>query len=466
MNCRQIFLPLLGLILVLVLPKSALAYHLEAEELTVATMDLSGQTTGTFQPFDVKYRGDGSLVAGDLGTDGVSEIIIGAGHGQEPKIKIYRQEGSLITEFLAYESTLDSGVNVTLCDLTDDGVNEIITAPKYRGTSLIKIFSADGSVVHSGFYAYNESFRGGVSLACGDLDSDGANEIVTGAGVSGGPHIKTFNAAGTQLNETFAGSATENMGVNVAVGDLDADGRDEIIATRAGIGDPTITYFDLKNNKLVFVGSLPGPANYQNGLQLLSADVDSDGRDEIGVTTNGQTTPTIVFYQLTGVIAKEIKPKPSNSVAGITAAGLLADDQLKLITLITAPLTENQPNQFVKVDVSDQTLYAYENTALVKAHLVSTGTTYFPTPYDTTTVSRKLLWHDYSWNYGANDPRNYSLPNVQYNVQFRPHMYLHSAYWHNNFGHRMSHGCVNESLADAGWIYNWINVNATVTVQE
>ena len=216
----------------------------------------------------------------------------------------------------------------------------------------------------------------------------------------------------------------------------------------------------------MFVGSLPGPSNYRNGLQVLSADVDGDGEDEIGISTNGQITPTIIFYKMTGTIAREIKPDPTDLFSGIISAPLEKNGQMHTVFIKTAPLTEDQINQYIEIDVSEQTLYAYENSALVKSHLVSTGTYTFPTPYDTTSVSRKLLWHDYVWSYGVGNPNNYSLPNVQYNVQFRPRIYLHSAYWHNNFGHRMSHGCINQSLVDSGWIYNWVNINATVTVQE
>lgn len=466
MISRLIFVAFIISIIVAIPPSPVLANHLADQNLEVDILDASGVTTVSFNPFDEKYRGDGSLAVGDLGSDGTEEIVVGAGHGQEPKIKVYRQDGSLINEFLAYNPTLDSGINIALCDLTGDGIKEIVTAPKYRGTPQVKIFETDGTVINSGFFAYSESFKGGVSVACGDLNGDNENEIVTGAGITGGPHIKTFNNNGIQLNETFAGSASENTGVNVAVGDLNNDGEDEIITARAGISDPTITYFEQKNGKILFVGSLPGPSNYKNGLQVLAADVDGDHEDEIGIATNGQSTPTVTFYKMTGATAREIKPDLTDSNSAIMAAPLHKNGEIYLVYMKLAPLTEDQPNQFIKVDVSEQTLYAYENSALVKSHLVSTGTYTFPTPYDTTTISKKLLWHDYVWNYGVGNPNNYNLPNVQYNVQFRPRMYLHSAYWHNNFGHRMSHGCINESLVDAGWIYNWADIGATVTVQE
>jgi lipoprotein-anchoring transpeptidase ErfK/SrfK len=72
---------------------------------------------------------------------------------------------------------------------------------------------------------------------------------------------------------------------------------------------------------------------------------------------------------------------------------------------------------------------------------------------------------DYTWNYGVGNPNNYSLPDVKWNMRFRNHYYIHSAYWHNNFGQPMSHGCVNTSIPDAEWIYSWADVGTTVEIK-
>ena len=53
----------------------------------------------------------------------------------------------------------------------------------------------------------------------------------------------------------------------------------------------------------------------------------------------------------------------------------------------------------------------------------------------------------------------YNLPNVPNNMFFYKGYALHGAYWHNNFGHPMSHGCVNEPLANASQIFDWAGPN-------
>jgi lipoprotein-anchoring transpeptidase ErfK/SrfK len=49
----------------------------------------------------------------------------------------------------------------------------------------------------------------------------------------------------------------------------------------------------------------------------------------------------------------------------------------------------------------------------------------------------------------------YNLPNVPSNMFFYKGYAIHGAYWHNNFGHPMSHGCVNEPLASAAQLFEW-----------
>ena len=77
---------------------------------------------------------------------------------------------------------------------------------------------------------------------------------------------------------------------------------------------------------------------------------------------------------------------------------------------------------------------------------------------------RKLRWHDYVWSYGKDDVRNYNLPNVEYNLEFTRHFYIHHAYWHSNWGNPMSHGCVNAPYEGVEWTYNWAEVGTPVVV--
>ena len=69
-----------------------------------------------------------------------------------------------------------------------------------------------------------------------------------------------------------------------------------------------------------------------------------------------------------------------------------------------------------------------------------------------------------TWNYGLNNPDNYDLPNVPNIMPFYGSYTIHGAYWHNNFGRRMSHGCVNLSVKDSKWMYDWSDVGLPVHI--
>jgi lipoprotein-anchoring transpeptidase ErfK/SrfK len=89
--------------------------------------------------------------------------------------------------------------------------------------------------------------------------------------------------------------------------------------------------------------------------------------------------------------------------------------------------------------------------------LVSTGTSQFPTVTGKYHIYVKLL----STTMSGED---YYLPNVPYTMYFYKGYGIHGTYWHNNFGHPMSHGCVNMYTPDAKWLFNWASVGTLVNI--
>jgi lipoprotein-anchoring transpeptidase ErfK/SrfK len=87
-----------------------------------------------------------------------------------------------------------------------------------------------------------------------------------------------------------------------------------------------------------------------------------------------------------------------------------------------------------------------------------------PTPVGTFSVFTKLVADDMrGGSYATGDA--YFLPKVPYVMYFAAGGYaIHGTYWHNNFGRRMSHGCVNANKAAAAWLYNWAPVGTPVKV--
>lgn len=114
----------------------------------------------------------------------------------------------------------------------------------------------------------------------------------------------------------------------------------------------------------------------------------------------------------------------------------------------------------VEVDLTTQTLTAYEGDKVFMQTLISSGK-WFPTPPGAYVVWVKLKASRMTGGEGSD---YYDLPNVPYVMFFYNKdiaksrgFSLHGAYWHNNFGHPMSHGCVNMRIVDAQKLYNWID---------
>jgi hypothetical protein len=77
--------------------------------------------------------------------------------------------------------------------------------------------------------AYDSNFRGGVNVAVGDVDGDGQNEIITGAGPGGGPQVRIFNGRGQVKTSFMAYDSSYHEGIFVAVSDINSDGVAEIL---------------------------------------------------------------------------------------------------------------------------------------------------------------------------------------------------------------------------------------------
>jgi lipoprotein-anchoring transpeptidase ErfK/SrfK len=122
-----------------------------------------------------------------------------------------------------------------------------------------------------------------------------------------------------------------------------------------------------------------------------------------------------------------------------------------------SPSDVNEEGRWIDVDLTNQSAYAYEGSRVVRSFLVSTGTWQHPT------VTGQF--HIYvKYRYADMKGPGYYLPDVPYVMYFYEGYGLHGTYWHNNFGHPMSHGCVNFSIPDAAWVYNFTTVGTLVNV--
>ncbi|MBU1952507.1 VCBS repeat-containing protein [Patescibacteria group bacterium] len=255
------------------------------EEPYVKVFDRQGNFLREFLAYEKEFLGGINLAVADITLDGKVEIIVGPAEGRKPEIRLFNIEGKQINSFMAYDENFGGGVNVAIGDVDGDGTMEIITGAGVGG-HLVKVFTYHNGTYHllsNEFSAYNYNYLLGVKVAVGDLDGDGKSEIITGTESGGGPHVRVFDGNGNLKFSPgfFAYREDLRHGIKVAAGDLDGDGRDEIITgtnTRMG---PHVRVFDPFGNIKFTPGFFAYNEGFRGGVNVAVADLDLDGRDEI-----------------------------------------------------------------------------------------------------------------------------------------------------------------------------------------
>ncbi len=158
----------------------------------------------------------------------------------------------------------------------------------------------------------------------------------------------------------------------------------------------------------------------------------------------------------------------SQSVDGITWDLVAPDEWLdarnvRRVDPHTTPPPGVTANRWIEVNLAEQTVSVYQDDRLIFATMASTGVDRFWTRPGLFQIQQKLVETTM-----ANSVQDdfYYLEDVPWTMYFDQARALHGAYWHNFFGYVFSHGCVNLSVGDAHWLYNWANVGDSVYVYD
>jgi hypothetical protein len=130
---------------------------------------------------------------------------------------------------------------------------------------------------------------------------------------------------------------------------------------------------------------------------------------------------------------------------------------------VSAQTVISDSEKRIVVSLDNQNLVYFEGSKVIGEVKISGGLRATPTPKGEFEVLKKKPLVNYIGP-------GYNFPNTKWNLMFKPgvsgNYYIHGTYWHNNFGHPMSHGCVNVSYADMEALYNWAEDGTKVTVQD
>jgi hypothetical protein len=250
-------------------------------------------------------------------------LVFGADFGNLPELKVFDANTlALKYDSLAYSSSFRGGVRVACADLDGDGYADIITAPGPGGGPLVKVFSGADLSLMFAFNAYDPGFNSGLFVAAGDVNGDGIPDIITGPDAGGGPLVKVFSGKDGSLLVAFNAYATNFLGgVHVATGKLTGTSRASII-TGPGIGGgPLVAVFD--GNGVLQVAFNAYAAAFQNGVWVSAADVNGDGIDEIITGPGVGGGPLVAVFTSAGAVQYTFTAGPATLPSGVRVAGVL-----------------------------------------------------------------------------------------------------------------------------------------------
>jgi hypothetical protein len=278
--------------------------------------DANGNLLYRFHPFPTSFEGGMRVAVADFNADGVPDIVVATGSDPAVKDQVRITDGKTGWQMTGPLGSLNpygpnwfGAVFVAAGNLDGDADNDLVTGADFGGGPHVKVFDGTtGAVMQypnhpeltDGFYAYAPIFAGGVRVAVGDVNGDGRPDIITGAGPGGGPHVRVFDAFTLDeiilntgpgfMHGFYAFAPSDAGGVYVAAGDTNSDGKADVIV---GMGQGSkYRVFSGADGSILQEVSTP----FTTGVRVAAGAFDGDANADI-VTGNGPnfTTEVIVF---------------------------------------------------------------------------------------------------------------------------------------------------------------------------
>jgi len=319
----------------------------------VMVFDHSGRPLAGFLVYSPTFRGGVRVAVGDVNGDQVPDIIVAPGAGPAQRIEIIDgtkldqvqangriSPAAFLGSFFAYTPAYTSGVFVAAGDVNNDGRADIITGG--GNGSRVKVIDAArirqvlpdgriaGSALVGNFLAYAPAFQGGVTVAAGDVNGDGKADVITAPAIGSqrveavdARRLKRLTSGGriappALLANFFAFGPAFTAGVFVAAADVNGDHRADLIMG-AGAG-ARVKVVDAANVNNVLSNVAVFSASFQGGVRVGTLDVDADGLAEI-VVGAGPTHAGLGGLRALDVLHRRIVLDLVFDLDGVFAAG-------------------------------------------------------------------------------------------------------------------------------------------------
>ena len=280
-------------------------------------------------------KGEGRVV-----TDGYlsSQLIFAQGAGSAPLIFEVTKDGDVLHSFFAYAESFLGGVRMTVTDTDGDGDGEIVTVPGPGGGPQVRVFDPSGRVL-SQFFAFDEDDRSGLFVTTGDINGDGLQEIIVSQDEGGTGQVRYFTKDGVLIG-FFSPFDRTSASVRVEAGNLDEDSADELVVCRGGSEGAVRVYEGTGK----YVSTLDDPLGLHTSERLVSVgDVDRDGHNDIVISFGQGTVSRVFVHDAFGALQQSFITYPIDFLGGVqTVVGDL--DQNGESEIYTIPVSSGGPH--------------------------------------------------------------------------------------------------------------------------
>ena len=262
---------------------------------TVFRFDGQGRELTKFQAYPMGFTGGVNLATGDVDNDGKTEIIVGAGIGGGPQVRIFDLNGKLENQFFSFDEGDRNGIFVASGDVNGDSVDEILVTSAKNGNGQVRIFNRLGHL--KGAYFPFGRTNNAVRVALGNIDEDVEEEIFSI--VVGGKSVSAHEGNGKYLRGFSVLGDAQGAG-SVTCADFDSDGKEEVMVGASAESKPSVGVYDSSGKEKAFFFAYQ--IGFRGGVEVAGADLDRNGTTEIYVFPRSSGGPQARVFNSSGSV--------------------------------------------------------------------------------------------------------------------------------------------------------------------